>query len=67
MSIDERLEALTMNLELLSHATEENTRNIADLNASIAKLVAVTNVDASNIRTLAGIVQSHENRISRLE
>ena len=67
MSIDERLEALTMNLELMSHANEAQDRRIDKLTDAIEKLVAVTNEDATNIRALAGIVQSHENRISRLE
>ncbi len=81
MNIDERLEALTMNLELLSHASETHRiaseayrlageaqdRRIDKLTASIEKLVQVTNEDATNIRALAGIVQSHERRLSDIE
>ena len=88
MNIDERLEALTMNLELLSHASEAQRRasegqrlageaqrlageaqdrRIENLTASIEKLFDVTNQDATNIRALAGIVQSHESRISNME
>jgi hypothetical protein len=92
MNIDERLEALTMNLELLSHASEAlrdsqrqtleatleafeaqrqisqvQDRRIEKLTTSIEKLVEVTNEDATNIRALAGIVQSHERRISDIE
>jgi hypothetical protein len=53
MSIDERLEALTMNLELL-------TRDVQDL-----KVVAQQ--DGENIRALARIAEIHERRLSGLE
>jgi hypothetical protein len=66
-SIDERLEALTMNLELMSHANEAQDRRIEKLMDAIEKLVKVTNDDAFAIRTLARIADAHEHRISDLE
>jgi hypothetical protein len=54
-SIDERLESLTMNLELMSHANEAQDRRIEKLTDAIEKLVAVTNEDATAIRRLARI------------
>jgi hypothetical protein len=66
-TIDERLEALTMNLELMSHANEAQDRRIEHLTDAIEKLVKVTNEDATSIRTLARIAEAHEGRLSRLE
>jgi hypothetical protein len=54
-SIDERLDSLTMNLELMSHANEAQDRRIEKLTDAIEKLVAVTNEDATAIRRLARI------------
>ena len=53
MTIDERLEALTMNLEL-AH------REIQDLHA-------LARQDGENIRGLARIAEIHERRLSALE
>lgn len=53
MTIDERIEALTMNLEL-AH------RDIQDL-------IVATRQDAENIRSLARIAAIHEQRLSDLE
>jgi hypothetical protein len=73
-SIDERLDALTMNLELMSHANEAQDRRneaqdrrIDKLTASIEKLVEVSNRDAIDIAALARIAEAHEHRIDRLE
>ena len=66
-SIDERLAALTMNLELMSHANEAQDRRIEQLTAAIEKLVRVSNEDANAIRTLARIADVHEARIAGLE
>jgi hypothetical protein len=48
MTIDERIEALTMNLELLAQAHE-------DTNKRVAALLTATERDAENIRSLARI------------
>ncbi len=53
MSIDERLAALAMNLELL-------TRDVQDLKA-------VAQQDGENIRALARIAEIHERRRGGLE
>ena len=67
MNIDERLEALAarhealaMNLELMSHETEE-------LKAASKLLLATAQQDGENIRALARIADIHERRITRLE
>lgn len=70
MTIDERLEALTMNLELMSHSAEANARQIEaqieahdrqieKLTDAVTKLVGVSNEDATAIRTLARIADLH--------
>jgi hypothetical protein len=53
MTIDERLEAVTMNFELAGREIEE-----------LRKLVQV---DAENIRALARIAEIHEHRLTRIE
>jgi hypothetical protein len=60
MTLDERIEFLVQSIE--SH-----DRQIGDLTDAVTKLVAVTNQDASAIRTLARIADVHEKRISQLE
>ena len=45
-------EALTMNLELMSHITGQNGKDIAALKARVAQ-------DAENIRALARIAEPH--------
>ena len=53
MTIDERIEALTMNLELMSH--------------EIDKLRLMGQQDGENIRALARIAEIHERRLTDLE
>jgi len=53
MTLDERLEALTMNLEPAA-------REILDLNVAAQQ-------DGENIRALAHIAEIHERRITHLE
>jgi len=60
MNIDERLEALTMNLEL-AH------RDIQDLRATVDQLVVAVRQDGENIRALARIAELHHERLERLE
>ncbi len=50
MTIDERLEAVTMNLELASHEIQQ-----------LSKLVQI---DAENIRALARIAEIHDKRLT---
>ena len=56
MNIDERLEALTMNLEL-AH------RDIQDLRATVDQLVVAVRQDGENIRALARIAELHHERL----
>jgi prefoldin subunit 5 len=60
MNIDERIEALTINLELLSH-------EVRDLRSAITDLHGVTQQDAENIRALVRIAEIHERRLTHLE
>jgi archaellum component FlaC len=67
MTIDERLEALTtrhealtMNMELLSHDREKD-------NERIGKLMDLAEKIGQNVEGLARIAEIHEKRISRLE
>jgi hypothetical protein len=53
MTIDERIEAIVMSLELLTH-------DVQDLKTAAQQ-------DGENIRGLARIAEIHERRISRLE
>lgn len=60
MNIDERIEALTMNLELFS-------RDVETLRASIDKLHATVQQDGDHIRALVRIAEIHERRLTSLE
>jgi hypothetical protein len=60
MNIDERLEALTMNLELAS-------RDIQDLRSAIQELKVTSQQDGENIRALVRIAEIHERRLTHLE
>jgi hypothetical protein len=60
MTIDERIEALTMNLELLARAHE-------DTNRRVTALLTATERDAENIRSLARIAELHGHRLTDLQ
>ncbi len=60
MNIDERIEALTMNLELFG-------RDVETLRASVERLYATVEQDGVNIRALARIAEIHERRLTSLE
>ena len=67
--IDERLDALTMNLELMSLTTEENSRQVAALGnkfdqlaVSTANLVDPGDRGAIDIAALARIAESRVHR-----
>ena len=59
-NIDERIDALTMNLELLHHEVAAQAQNIKEL-------IAVVEIDGENIRRLADIAASHDHRIENIE
>ena len=60
MTIEERI-------EFLMQSIESHDRQIGDITDAINKLVAVTNQDATAIRTLARIADAHEQRIPDIE
>jgi hypothetical protein len=60
MTIDERLEALTMNLELAMKDIEASSRRIEALQV-LAKQ------DGENIRALVRVAEIHERRLTSLE
>jgi hypothetical protein len=60
MNIDERIEALTMNLEL-------GMREIEALRVNIQTLYATAQQDGENIRALVRIAEIHERRLTALE
>ncbi len=51
-SIDERIDALTMKLEILTH-------NVESLRLTSAELLATSKQDAENIRALVRIAEIH--------
>jgi len=64
MTIDERIEALMMNLELLTRDVETLRETSRD---TTAQLVAAVTTDAENIRALPRIAEIHERRLTDLE
>jgi ABC-type transporter Mla subunit MlaD len=81
MTIDERIEFLMQSIESHDRQIGELTDKIGDLGNklgdptikvdkvtdAVAKLVRVTNEDATSIRTLARIAEAHEQRVAGLE
>jgi len=60
MTIEERI-------EFLMQSIESHDRQIGDITDAINKLVAVTNQDATTLRTLARIADAHDQRIQDIE
>lgn len=60
MTIDERIEALTMNLGLAMKEIEAQTKNVGTLQT-------VARQDGENIRALARIAEIHERRLTARE
>lgn len=60
MTIDERIEALTMNLELAF-------RDIHELKEVTYQLKELAHKDGENIRALARVAEAHERPIENLE
>jgi hypothetical protein len=56
MNIDERLEALTHSLELLSHETEKHDRQIAKLGTFVGEV-------AEGTARLLRVAEMHEHRL----
>lgn len=60
MNVDERLEALTRNLELMR-------RDLESIRDSVRTLLQTSEKDGENIRALARIAEIHERRLTSLE
>ena len=67
MTIDERIEFLMQSIESHDRQIGELTGQVGELTKAISKLVAVSNEDATAIRTLARIADAREKRISQPE
>ena len=67
MSIDERIQALTMHLEITAGMARDNEMKIDKMQDRIDKILVLVEKDAENIRGLARIAEIHEHRISGLE
>ena len=65
-NIDERIDALTMNLELQAGLQRDSdvrlTSAIERLTSDIQALVKASTQDGENIRALARIAEAHEHR-----
>ncbi len=59
MSIDQRLEALTMNLELLSRDYEKEHAKMKAQGLAIDNLTQLIQIDVENIRSLAKTAEHH--------
>jgi hypothetical protein len=74
VTIDERIEALTMNLELMSHQQEAQVKRAESFHASIESFRASIEEFHSSIEEIVPIVKDlvrvaemHERRITRIE
>ncbi len=67
MTIDERIEALTMNLELVSRQQEADRERIQDLIVSHKDLHADIEELIPLVKDLVRVAEMHEHRITRLE
>ena len=67
MTIEERFEFLFQSIESHDRILGELSANLSRTESNINKLVEVTNQDALAIRTLARIIDIHEQRLSNLE
>jgi hypothetical protein len=67
MSLDERLEALTMNLELAGRDIQDLRSAVQDLGTDVKDLHAVVRSLAETVGGLVQMAQSHERRLERLE
>jgi archaellum component FlaC len=67
MTIDERIEALTMDLELVSRDIETLRDTAQDQGKRIEMLITAAEKDGENIRALARIADMHDRRLTNLE
>jgi len=67
MSIEERLNAVTMNLELTARELEDMRTGIGELRASAADLRTSAALLTTSTANLLETSETHERRITRLE
>ena len=67
MTIDGRIQALTMNLEFISRDVESLRAKGEDHDKRIEMLITTAQQDGENIRALARIAEIHERRLTHLE
>ena len=67
MNIDERLEALTMNLELASRDIHDLQTAIQQDAENIRALAVVAKAQSESIKSLENIVVGHDQRLDNLE
>lgn len=73
-TLNERIAALTMTLELAIHQQQDHDRMfqedreaIRTTAEAIRQLTALVAQDAENIRSLARVAEAHEHRLDRIE
>ena len=67
MTLDERIEALVMSVELVTKDVEGLRGKFETLGAAVERLYATAQQDGENIRALARIAEIHERRLTDLE
>jgi hypothetical protein len=67
MTIDERLEALTHNLELLSLETEKHDKQIAELSTLVSEVAVGTTKLLRVVEMHEHRPDSHDDRLDKLE
>jgi len=67
MTLDERIEALVMSLELLTRDVEALRGKFESMGGTVESLLRTAQQDGENIRALARIAEVHERRITDLE
>jgi hypothetical protein len=67
MTVEERIEFLIQSAESHDRQIGELVSRVNTLTENVQKLVDVSNQDATAIRTLARIVEAHEQRITGIE
>ena len=66
MTIDERIEALAMNLELMGRDLENTRARAQQDGENIRALLATAQKDGENIRAQARIADMHDRRLTSL-
>jgi hypothetical protein len=67
MTIEERLSALTMNLELTARETADLRESLTELKDSVSNLAEKVDVLVLGTSNLLRVAEGHERRILRLE